>query len=304
MTRILFFGTPASAVPSLRVLNEHYQVVSVVTQPDRPKGRSGTPSPPPIKVTAGELDLQVAQPTTRAELAEAVKLTGLVDVGVVVAYGQILRPEVLEVPRMGLVNGHFSLLPRWRGAAPVARAIMAGDTMTGVTIMRLDEGLDTGPILTAQAVDVGADENTGTLTARLADLSARLLTDTIPHYLEGTIAAIDQVEEGATYATKITSEDRRIDLDSLPEVIVDHVRALSPTPGATLGIDGDVHRVLAARVSETVPQRGRWSDEGGVPIFGAADGGVELLSLQPPGRRSQSGADWLRGRRSIGGEVG
>ena len=232
--KILFFGTPVAAVPSLQTLNEHYDVVSVITQPDRPKGRSGTPAPPPIKVVADDLGLAVAQPVTRAELADAVNLAGSVEVGVVVAYGQILRPEVLASPRTGLLNGHFSLLPRWRGAAPVARAIMAGDTMTGVTIMQLDEGLDTGPIVTAQAVDIGPGENTGELTARLADLSARLLTDTIPLYLDGSVAPIEQVEEGATYASKITSKDRRIDVDSQPEAIV------KPCEGSLLNARGDL----------------------------------------------------------------
>lgn len=304
MSNIVFFGTPVAATPSLKALSELFEMVSVITQPDRPKGRSGTPSPPPVKILAEELGLPVAQPTNRAELADAVRLAGRTDVGVVVAYGRILRPEVLAGPRMGMLNGHFSLLPRWRGAAPVARAIMDGDTMTGVTIMKLDEGLDTGPILTAQAVDIGPDENTGTVTGRLADLSARLLTDTIPPYLEGSILPIDQVEEGATYASKVTSADRRIDLDWLPEVVVNHVRALAPSPGATLEIDGVVHKVLATRLSETNPEPRHWTAEGGVPIIGSAGGGVELLELQPPARRSQTGADWLRGRTSVSGMVG
>ena len=196
MARVVFLGTPQAAVPSLHELTRHHEVVSVITQPDRPKGRSGRPVPPPVKTAAIDLGLAVAQPGSRGELTSAVSEAGPVDIGVVVAFGRILGREALEIPSHGMVNAHFSLLPRWRGAAPVERALLAGDPMTGVTIIRLDEGLDTGPVLTAQAVDIESDENGGELTRRLADLAARLLGQTLGHYLTGDLVPVEKTDEG------------------------------------------------------------------------------------------------------------
>lgn len=303
MARVVFLGTPQAAVPTLEALLESHEVGLVVTQPDRPKGRSGKPTPPPVKESALAASLPVAQPETRAELATALSDHGPFDVGVVVAYGRILRPEVLESPEHGLLNVHFSLLPRWRGAAPVARALLEGDEMTGVTIMRLDEGLDTGPVLTAQAVDIGADENAGDLTARLAALGARLLVDTLPRYLSGEMQPVPQSDEGATYADKIENHDRPISPDDDAESVVARVRALAPDPAATLVIDGEQHKVYEARVAETEVPAGEWRRVGAVPLVGFADGSVELVSLQAPGRKRQSGAQWVNGRQRDQGSI-
>lgn len=296
-------GTPEEAVPTLESLAARYEVQLVVTQPDRARGRSGRPQPPPVKQEAERLGLKVAQPDTGTELAEVVG-AGNFDLGVVVAYGRILRPGILDAPAEGILNVHFSLLPRWRGAAPVARALMAGDTMTGVTIIRLDEGLDTGPVLTAQLVDIHPAEDAGTLSARLAHLGAGLLGSVIPGYLSGEVVPVPQSDDGATYADKVTAADRPLgDIDD-PSVFLARVRGLAPDPGAILEIDGEPHKVLAARMGEHAPEPGHWELIGGVPVAAVGDRGVELVTVQPPGGRPMGGEAWARGRHRQGGTVG
>jgi methionyl-tRNA formyltransferase len=213
----------------------------------------------------------------------------------------ILEPRALDASRFGMLNAHFSLLPRWRGAAPVARALMAGDPMTGVTVIRLDEDLDTGPVLTAQAVDIADEETAGELTDRLSGLGARLLADVIPRYLDGEAVPVPQTGEGATYASKLEPGDRPLRASMTRLEVVNLVRGLSPEPGATLDIDGDVHQVLRARPHAESPSGGSWELISGLPVIGVADGGVEVVEIKPPGRRAMSGADWGRGRRSASG---
>jgi methionyl-tRNA formyltransferase len=303
MARVVFLGTPEEAVPTLTALHQTQEIGLVVTQPDRPKGRSRRPVPPPVKNAALELGLTVAQPESRAELAEGIAEHGPFDVGVVVAYGRILRPEVLEQPAHGFVNVHFSLLPRWRGAAPVARALMAGDPMTGVSIIVLEEGLDTGPVLTAQAIDILPDDNAGTLTDRLATVGARLLAEVLPDYLTGELRPVPQTDEGATYAEKIEPEDRVIDPSADVDTVVAQVRGLAPVPGATLVIDGTPHKILAVRPASHEMASGSWVAVGDRPIVGLGDGAIEVVTIQPPGRNPMSGEDWLRGLRRKGGNV-
>ena len=303
MARVVFLGTPQAAVPSLHELTRHHEVVSVITQPDRPKGRSGRPVPPPVKTAAIDLGLAVAQPQSRGELTSAVSEAGPVDIGVVVAFGRILGREALEIPSHGMVNAHFSLLPRWRGAAPVERALLAGDPMTGVTIIRLDEGLDTGQVLTAQAVDIEPDENGGELTRRLADLAARLLGQTLGHYLTGDLVPVGQTDEGATYADKLTAQDRSLDAGGDVSSFVSRVRALAPEPGATLQIDGDPIQVLAVRRHHGAVPVGHWRVVDGAPVVGVSDGSVELLVVKRPGKRTMDGMAWVRGLRKSSGAV-
>jgi methionyl-tRNA formyltransferase len=303
MARVVFLGTPEEAVPTLTALHQTQEIGLVVTQPDRPKGRSRRPVPPPVKNAALELGLTVAQPESRAELAEGIAEHGPFDVGVVVAYGRILRPEVLEQPAHGFVNVHFSLLPRWRGAAPVARALMAGDPMTGVSIIVLEEGLDTGPVLTAQAIDILPDDNAGTLTDRLATVGARLLAEVLPDYLTGELRPVPQTDEGATYAEKIEPEDRVIDPSADVDAVVAQVRGLAPVPGATLVIDGTPHKILAVRPASHEVAAGSWVAVGDRPIVGLGDGAIEVVTIQPPGRNPMSGEDWLRGLHRKGGNV-
>jgi methionyl-tRNA formyltransferase len=301
--RVVFMGTPEASVPTLDALTETCDVVLVVTRPDRPKGRSRRPQPPPVKERAIELGLSVAQPENGAELERSVRDHEPLDLGVVVAYGRILSPKILEIPAHGLLNVHYSLLPRWRGAAPVARALMAGDNMTGVTIMRMDEELDTGPVLTAQAVDISSEENAGELTGRLSTLGARLVVESIEPYLNGRLEPVAQSDEGAVYAPKIEADDRPLDIGAAPESTVDRVRGLAPSPAATLDIDGDRHKIFAARPHPARPDPGTWLAMEGVPVAGFLGGGVELVRLQPPGRNPQSGGDWLRGRHTDHGQV-
>ncbi len=296
-------GTPREAVPTLRALVGPYDVGLVVTQPDRPRGRSATPQSPPVKETAVELGLQIAQPESTEELLASLQRSGPFELGVVVAYGRLLPPAVLEVPTRGILNVHFSLLPRWRGAAPIERAIMAGDQMTGVTIIRIDEGLDTGPVLTAQAVDIRPEETGGELKERLSRLGARLLIGAIAPYLSGDLRPVPQVDEGATYATKIEREDRVLDPEGAAAQFINKVRALAPSPGAVLNIDGEDHKVLSARLHPYLPLPGTWQVVEGVPVVAVGGEGVEIVSLQPPGKRVQSGEEWVRGRRVDGGTI-
>lgn len=297
MARVVFLGTPEAAVPTLRALNDEHDVALVVTQPDRPRGRSKRLQPPPVKVWAEEVGIVVEQPERSDEIGDRIAAHGHFDVGVVVAYGQILDETVLEMPDHGLLNVHFSLLPRWRGAAPVARAIMEGDPMTGVTIMKLDPGLDTGPILTAQAVDIGEDEDAGSLTETLASTGARLLVDNLDAFLSGSLAPQAQTDEGATYAGKLTPADRPLDLRESAEANLRRIRALAPVPGATLIIDGAPHKILAARQADGDVSMGEWRLEGARPVVGFGRGALEIVALQPPGKKPMAGADWARGRQ-------
>lgn len=304
MTKVVFLGTPQAAVPTLRALASSRDIALVITQPDRPRGRSKRPMPSPVKEAAIALSLPVAQPASRDELRAAIDSASPFALGVVVAYGRILGPDVLAIPERGFLNVHFSLLPRWRGAAPVARALIAGDPMTGVTIIRLDQGLDTGPVLTAQAVDISPGEDAGSLTERLASLGARLLSSTLDQYLEGRLQPIAQSPEGVTYADKLTSGDRPLHPDGAVDDFVNRVRGLAPEPAATLEIDGEPHKILAATPHDAAPDVGTWELHDGLPVVGLRDGGVALERLQSPGRRAQRGMDWARGRRVSGGTVG
>ena len=303
MARVVFLGTPEAAVPTLEQLASRHDVALVVTQPDRARGRSGTPTAPPVKEAAIRLGISVEQPESAEGLVGALREHGPFDVGVVVAYGRILRPDALETPEHGMINVHFSLLPRWRGAAPVARAILAGDPMTGVTIMRLDEGLDTGPILNAQAIDILDDDDAGGLTARLAGLGARLLVSTLPGYLAGDIEAIAQSDEGLAYAEKIEKRDRPIDVKGHPDDALRRIKALAPRPAATLSIDSEPHKVFAARPIDAHLEPGTWAAVEGRPVVGLAGGAIELVRLQPPGKIAMSGTDWVNGRQDDHGEI-
>ena len=303
MARAVFLGTPEAAVPTLERLSSEHEVALVVTQPDRAKGRSGTPSPPPVKEAATRLGLSVAQPEKGEQLASILEEHRPFDVGVVVAFGRILKPGVLDLPEHGMVNVHFSLLPRWRGAAPVARALMAGDSMTGVTLMRLDEGLDTGPILTAQAIDIPADDDAGALTDRLAALGARLLVEKLPAYLAGSIEPVPQSDDGLTYADKIEKGDRPIDVLGDADGALRKVRALAPSPAATLIIDGDPFKIFAVKTAEAHLEPGTWAAAEGGLLAGLAQGTIELVRLQPPGKRAMSGSQWVNGQQEDHGEI-
>ena len=303
MSRIAFLGSPEAALPTLTALAGAHDVALVITRPDKPRGRGRSPKPTPVNEEARRLGLRVATPETTGDLEAALNSAAPLDLGVVVAYGRILRPGALRIPERGMLNLHFSLLPRWRGAAPVSRALMAGDPMTGVTIFRIDEGLDTGSVLTAQALDIEPEETAGSLTTRLATTGAGLMIRVVPAYLAGEIEPVPQSDEGLTHAAKIEPGERAIRVDGLQRDEVNRVRALSPTPGATLDIDEETHQILRARVSPHQPKPGTWIDVSGVPVAGLADGGIELMTILPPGKKVMEGAAWLRGLRRRSGRV-
>jgi methionyl-tRNA formyltransferase len=242
------------------------------------------------------MGLRVVQPQHSADLAPLLAATGPVDVGVVVAFGMILRADVLEMPRRGFLNVHFSLLPRWRGAAPVERAIMAGDEVTGVTIMAMDEGLDTGDLIAIRDVAIGPTETGGDMTGRLAQVGADLLAATVGAWVAGAVSAVPQPSEGATYAHKITPEDRRLSTQMPPSRFANTVRALAPEPGGQLVIGGEPHKLLAVSPTSDHIEPGTWAAADGKPLLGLDGGAVFIDTIQPPGKRPMSGADWLRGR--------
>ncbi len=300
--RVAFLGTPAAAVPTLAALLDVATVEVVVTRPDRPRGRSRHPAPPEVKQAAREWGLQVAQPETHADLHQVLAGRGL-DLAVVTAYGRIIRPETLAVPRIGFVNVHFSLLPRWRGAAPVERAILAGDDSTGVSLMLMDEGLDTGPVIAATETDIGPEETGGMLTGRLSHLGGYLLHDALPAFAAGDLQPAAQMEAGAVAAPMLSTAEARIDPGLDSEVVHRMVRAFRPRPGAWLSAAGERLGVLETAESGEIVDTGCIDIIDGIPHLGVRDGSLELRTVQPAGRRPLSGRDWANGRRGEGAVV-
>ncbi|MBL8055160.1 MAG: methionyl-tRNA formyltransferase, partial [Anaerolineales bacterium] len=245
--RLVYMGTPDFAVPSLRALTALGQVVGVVTQPDRPAGRGQKLSPPPVKQFALAAGLPIIQPARLREPEAMAQLTAWQpDLIVVAAFGQLLKPAVLDLPRWGCLNVHASLLPRWRGAAPIAAALLAGDAETGVTLMRMDPGLDTGPLLARRAEAIRPDDTTPALTARLAEAGAALLAEQLPAYLRGELRAEPQDPALATYAPQLKKEDGRLDFSQPAEALARRVRALLPWPAAFALWQGQPFKILRA----------------------------------------------------------
>ena len=296
MMRTAFLGTPAAAIPSLAALLQIADVDFVVTQPDRPKGRGRLPTESPVKLAALEWGLPLHQPASHHELLAVMSGRGL-DVAVVVAYGRILRPDVLATTRVGFVNVHFSLLPRWRGASPVERAIVTGDEITGVTLMLIDEGLDSGPVITAKETDIEEGETGGNLTARLADLGGLLLSEVLADFVAGHRVPAAQIEAGALSAPRLTTEDARLDPTREAAALERAVRAFHPRPGAWLSIAGIRTKLLAARVVQEPVEIGRIEVIDGRPVLGCHSEGLELVSVQPSGKRVVTGIEWANGRR-------
>lgn len=293
--RLAFCGTPTVALPTLDLLADHVRVV--LTRPPTPRGRGRQLRPSPVEERARRLGIPVATPEAPGEIRGALVAHGPLDAVAVVAYGLLIPPDALAVPRRGFVNLHFSLLPRWRGAAPVQRALLAGDRTTGVSIMRIDEGLDTGPLLAVSATMVGSEEDAGSLTARLAETGARLMREVLAGWVEGSVVEVAQPREGATTAPKITDADRRLAFDQPPEAFVRRVRAMAPTPGAVARHRGAYLKVLAARPAAGEADPGELIFDGKHLYCGVAGGSVELVTVQPAGKPPMSGAAWARGRR-------
>ncbi len=295
MIRAAFFGTPRAAVPILQALAGAATVSPVVTRPDRPRGRSGRLRAPPVKEAALDLGLEVLQPKRPAGVAES--LIGL-DVAVVAAYGRIIPEDMLSVPGAGFVNVHFSLLPRWRGASPVARAILAGDSETGVTLMQMDAGLDTGPVLATTTTVIDPGETAGTLESRLAELGAGLVVERLQEIVAGRVAAEPQDEAAATAAAKVTVAEAYVDPHRhSPEAVLRAIRAFNPKPGAWSSLEGERIKLWEARPSEAAGDPGVASRHEGAVVLGLRGGSVELMVVQPAGKAAMSADAWMNGRR-------
>jgi len=250
--RVAFAGTPEFALPALAALKSHHEVVGVLTQPDRPSGRGRRLTASPVKLAAIADRLPLAQPPTlRSEMARAQLSSWRPDVLVVAAYGLMVPPEVLSLPPLGCINIHASLLPRWRGAAPVERAILAGDRFTGISIMQMDAGLDTGPVLLQRRIEISRAHTGGSLRADLSVLGAAILLEALTGLAAGTLIAQPQPAEGATYAPRIEKAEARIDFRADALEIERLVHAFNPEPVAETRLEGEQLRIFAARALAT-----------------------------------------------------
>jgi len=294
--RLAFMGTPEFAVPILRALiDAGHDMIAVYTQPPRPAGRGHRAQPSPVQRAAEAAGIPVRAPA-KLDQAEQANFRALaLDAAVVAAYGLILPKPVLEAPRLGSLNVHASLLPRWRGAAPIQRAILAGDRETGVTIMQMDEGLDTGPMLLAERVDIEPETTATTLHDQLAAVGARLIVRTLGGLADGTLAARPQPAEGITYAKKLAREEGRIDWSQPAADLERRVRALNPAPGVWFERGGERIKVLAATVVEdrTAASPGTVLDADLTVACGSA--ALRLKRLQRAGRAAVDAAAFLRG---------
>jgi methionyl-tRNA formyltransferase len=298
---IVFMGSPDFALPTLQVLSEQYRVAGVVTQPDQPAGRGRVLTPPPVKVLAEQLRLPVIQPR-RLHDPEAMEQLHAWNPGVIIvaAFGQILRTNVLDLPPHGCVNVHASLLPRWRGAAPIQAAILHGDAETGVTIMKMDPGVDTGPVLSLRALPIEPDATPETLGPKLARLGAELLIETLPAYLRGKLQPQPQDDSLATYAPMLKKEDGALDFSQPAESLARKVRAYSPWPGAYMDWSGGTLKVHLAHPIEGSAVPGQTVRVEKLPAVGTSAGLLVLDEVQPSGKKYMPGQVFLNGARSWG----
>jgi methionyl-tRNA formyltransferase len=330
--RVVYLGTPSAAVPPLEaLLASDHEVAAVVTRPDKPRDhRGGTPAPSPVKQAALAAGLPVLTPPRGRdpELPDQLAATGA-DIGFTCAFGYLLPPEVLAAFPRGVLNLHFSLLPAYRGPAPVQHALLDGQTVTGVTTFVIDEGMDTGPLLLSAEVPIQPDEDAGQLTVRLAEVGARLTVETLDAAEAGTVTPRPQPETGVTLAPKLRPEEACLDWTAPAGRVVNAVRAFNPAPGAWTTLHGRRLKVLRARPLEpavtgpgltaTGQETGQAPDlaggglgrlaagelavgPGGELVAGSGDGAVELVTVQPEGRRAMPGSDFARGARLVPGE--
>jgi methionyl-tRNA formyltransferase len=296
--RLAFLGTPDFAIATLaELLARGHEIACVYSQPPAPRGRGQALRPSPVQAFAESRGLAVRTPVSMkaAEEVEAFRALGL-DAACVVAFGQILLREVLEAPRLGCFNLHASLLPRWRGAAPIQRAIMAGDAVTGVMVMRMSEGLDEGPVLASRTTRIEAADTAGTLQDRLAQLGAPLMAETMAAVAAGTAVETPQGEEGATYARKIRAKEAHIRFDRPAARVDRQIRGLSPFPGAWFTAPTERGPVrVKALASEVVDKTLPPGVAGEGLVVGCREGAVRLTRLQREGRGVQSAAEFLRG---------
>jgi methionyl-tRNA formyltransferase len=310
--RVVFMGTPDFAVPALHMLinDPAYSVVGVVTQPGRPRGRGRKVQHTPVHLLAEEHGLPLIHPPSLREMETQEALAAWhPDVIVVAAFGQILPPAVLDMPPAGCINIHASLLPRWRGAAPIAAALLAGDDTTGVTIMKMDEGLDTGPVLAQASLDILPTDHRESLTARLSHLGAETLQDVLAAWLHGDITPLSQDEARATYAPQISKQQGEIDWQMSAEAIARQVRAFYPWPTAFTYWQGAPFKILEASAAEARPDAaetasrapGSVAMEGDALLVATGDGLLRLFTVHPAGKRPLPVSDFLRGARGFVG---
>ena len=313
--RVVYAGTPAFAVPALAALCARHTVTGVLTQPDRPAGRGRQLTASPVREFAAGQGLPVLQPVALRGTDSALESTlaqlaqWRPDVMVVVAYGLILPPALLQLPRLGCLNIHASLLPRWRGAAPIQRALQAGDEATGVSIMQMDAGLDTGPVLAEQALRIEATDTAGSLHDRLAAAGAVLLLETLQMLESGSAQARQQSAQGVTYATKLSKREARVDWHADAAQIDRQIRAFNPWPVAETTLHAEPVRLLMSRVPQDTDEQGSHAAPGTVLGLSGdalrvacARGVVELLELQRAGRRAVPAREFLNAERHAEGE--
>ena len=297
--RVVFMGTPEFAVPSLDALARTEEVTLVVTNPDRPSGRGRALATPPVKREALRLGIPVFQPEKARDPESVARIAGeRPEMIVVVAYGQILPPSILDIPEYGCINVHASLLPRYRGAAPINWAIARGETVTGVTIMKMDPGMDTGPMLHVREMPIGEDDTAETMFPKLSSLGAQALAEALGKLREGTLAEIPQDESRATYAPMIRKEHGRIDWGKSALVLCNLVRGMTPWPSAFTDHGGKVLKVLSASVREGRGRPGEIlsMDRDGI-VVACGEGALLLCKVQPEGGKAMSSREYAQGRR-------
>ncbi|MBK5969741.1 MULTISPECIES: methionyl-tRNA formyltransferase [Thiorhodovibrio] len=306
---LLFAGTPEFARPALdALLAAGYPIASVYTQPDRPAGRGRKLQPSPVKQAALAAGLSVEQPTSFKDPSVIARLRDKqAELMVVIAYGLLLPPAVLDAPTLGCLNIHASLLPRWRGAAPIQRAILAGDSRTGVELMQMDQGLDTGPVFARAETEISASDTGRSLHDRLAALGAELLIDTLPDILAGRIQPQPQPAEGACYARKLAKDEALIDWTQNEVEIGRRIRAFNPWPVAQTRLGDETIRLWAAAPEPLstahAPGDILSADKSGI-LVATGSGALRILELQPPGKRAMSAADFLNARKIHGARFG
>ena len=299
--RIVFIGTGEIGVPTLRaLLNSDHQVVAVVTQPSKPVGREQRIEPPPIKKEITKTRIPILQPARIKDEQAIEEIRGLApDVIVVVAYGQILPRNVLEIPRLACLNLHASLLPRWRGAAPIQTAIAAGDCETGITAMYMDEGLDTGDILLQRSVEILPNDTGGSLHDRLAQIAPEALLESLRLLASGNAPRISQDNARATYASKLKREHGQIDWTESAEAIERKIRAYNPWPGAFMKVDRQNLKISSASVVDLNGQPGEILRSNKALTVAAGKGALSLAEVQLEGKRRMSAAEFLRGHGAL-----
>lgn len=304
--KVMFMGTPDFAVPSLKMLYETEEVAAVITRADKPKGRHMTLTPPPVKAAAIELGIPVYQPATLKDEAFADLLKEInPDIIIVAAFGKILPESVLSYPRFGCVNVHGSLLPEYRGAAPMQRAIMDGKSETGITIMKMNAGIDTGDMYLKAGVPIGENDNFEAVHDALAELGAKLLREALRGIKAGTLEAVAQDSERATYAPKIEKDEEKIDFRLPAASVHNKIRALSPYPLAFCLIpDGSMLKITSSvvRDTETSARPGTILHTGDVITVACGKGAIDIHGVLPEGRGRMSAADFVRGRRIAEGQ--